>query len=144
MLCNNADARRCSYFELGSPVVSGQDRARSSWLFGLFRLFHEMRPDYFMISWDHFEFPLWFTPGINTGSPSSKYEHRRASALLRNIQNIRIYMGKNLVSEKYENERISIKNRLLYLKCVLRLSCVVHGPIYGRFMGFYVNDFLST
>ena len=53
-------------------------------------------------------------------------------------------MGKNLVSETYENERISIKNRLLYLKCVLRLSCVVHGPIYGRFMGFYVNGFLSV
>ena len=29
-----------------------------------------------------------------TGTPSSKYEHRRASALLRNIQNIRICMGK--------------------------------------------------
>ena len=29
-----------------------------------------------------------------TGSPSSKYKHRRASALLRNIQNIRICMGK--------------------------------------------------
>ena len=29
------------------------------------------------------------------------------------------------------------------LICVLRLLCVVHGPIYGRFMGFYVNDFLS-
>ena len=27
--------------------------------------------------------------------------------------------------------------------CVLRLSCVVHGPIYGRFMGFYVKGFLS-
>ena len=26
---------------------------------------------------------------------------------------------------------------------MLRLSCVVHGPIYGRFMGFYVNGFLS-
>ena len=26
---------------------------------------------------------------------------------------------------------------------VLRLSCVVHGPIYDRFMGFYVNGFLS-
>ena len=36
------------------------------------------------------------------------------------------------------------KNSLPYLKCVLRLSCVVHGPIYGRFMGFYVNGFLST
>ena len=28
------------------------------------------------------------------------------------------------------------KNSLPYLKCVLRLSCVVQGPIYGRFMGF--------
>ena len=81
---------------------------------------------------------------FNTGSPSSKYEHRRASALLRNIQNIRICMGKKpTVSVTYENERISIKNSSPYLKCVLLLSCVVHGPIYGRFIGFYVNGFLS-
>ena len=53
-------------------------------------------------------------------------------------------MGKKpIVSVTYENERISIKNSLPYLKCVLRLSCVVHGPIYGRFMSFYVNGFLS-
>ena len=53
-------------------------------------------------------------------------------------------MGKKpIVSVTYENERISVKNSLPYLKCVLRLSCVVHGPIYGRFMGFYVNGFLS-
>ena len=26
---------------------------------------------------------------------------------------------------------------------MLRLSCVVQGPICGRFMGFYVNGFLS-
>ena len=72
-------------------------------------------------------------------------EHRRASALLRNIQNIRICMGKKpIVSVIYENERISMQNSLPYLKCVLRLSCVVHGSIYGRFMGFYVNGFLST
>ena len=82
--------------------------------------------------------------GFCTGSPSSKYEHLRASALLRNIQNIRICMGKKpIVSVTYENERISIINSLPYLKCVLHLSCVVHGPIYGRFMGFYVNGFLS-
>ena len=37
----------------------------------------------------------------------------------------------------YENERISIKNSLPYLKSVLRLYCVVHGPIYGRFIGLY-------
>ena len=44
-------------------------------------------------------------------------------------------MGKKpIVFLTYENERISIKNSLPYLKCVLRLSCVVHGPIYGRFI----------
>ena len=54
-------------------------------------------------------------------------------------------MGKkHIVSVTYEDERISIKKSSLpCLKCVLRLSCVVHGPIYGRFMGFYVNGFLS-
>ena len=53
-------------------------------------------------------------------------------------------MGKKpVVSVTYENERISIKNSLPYLKWVLRLSCVVHGPIYSRFMVFYVNGFLS-
>ena len=45
-----------------------------------------------------------------TSSPSSKYEHRRTSALLRNIQNIRICMGKKtIVSVTYEFESISIK-----------------------------------
>ena len=44
---------------------------------------------------------------------------------------------KNIVSVTYENERISLKNSLPYLKCVSRLSCVVHGPIYGRFMFFF-------
>ena len=81
--------------------------------------------------------------GYSTGSPSSKHEHWRASALLRNLQNIRICMGKKpIVSVTYENERISIKNSLPYLKCVLRFPYVVHGPIYGRFMGFY-EGFLS-
>ena len=53
-------------------------------------------------------------------------------------------MGKKrIVSVTYENERISIKNSLPYLKCVLHLSCVVYGPIYGPFMGFYENGFLT-
>ena len=44
--------------------------------------------------------------GFTTGSPSSKYEHRRTPALLRNIRNIRICMGKKpIVSVTYENER---------------------------------------
>ena len=51
---------------------------------------------------------------VSTGSPSSKYEHRRTSALLRNIRNIRICMGKKpIVSVTYENERISIKTAYL-------------------------------
>ena len=94
---------------------------------------------------EYHDFLMSFDARTVTGSPSSKFEHRRALALLRNIQNIRICMGKKpIVSVTYENERISIKNSLPYLKCVLGLSCVVHGPIYGRFMGFYVNGFLST
>ena len=94
--------------------------------------------------WIRLAFAYLFFVRDTTGSPSSKYEHRRASALLRNIQNIRICMGKRpIVSLTYENERISLKNCLPYLKYVLRLSCVVHGPIYDRFMGFYVNGFLS-
>ena len=48
---------------------------------------------------------------------------------------------KPIVSVTYENERISIQNSLPYIKCVLRLSWVVHGPIYGRFMGCIVTGF---
>ena len=79
---------------------------------------------------------------IPTGSPSSKYKHRRTSTLLHNIRTIRICVEKKtIVSVTYENQRISIKKSLPYIKCVLRLSCVVHGPIYGRFMGCTVNGF---
>ena len=43
-----------------------------------------------------------------------------------------------------ENERVSLKKSLPYLKCMfLRLSCVVHGSIWGRFMGFNLTGFLS-
>ena len=60
------------------------------------------------------------------GSPSSKYEHRRVSSMLRNIWNIRICMGKKaIVSVTYGNERISIKKSLPYIKCVTPLLC---GP----------------
>ena len=52
-------------------------------------------------------------------------------------------MGKKpIVSVAYEDERISTKNSLPYIKCVLRLSCVVHEPIYGSFMGCTVNGLL--
>ena len=42
----------------------------------------------------------------------------------------------SIVSVTYENKRISIKNSLPYIKCVLRLSWAVYGQIYGRSMGF--------
>ena len=83
------------------------------------------------------------TPQVAQARNMSIGEHR--SALLRNIRNIRICMGKKpIASVTYENKRISIKNSLPYIKFVLRLSCVVHGPIYGRFMGCTVNGFVST
>ena len=51
------------------------------------------------------------------------------------LKNIRICVGKKpIVSVTYENGRISIKDSLPYLKYALRLSCVDHGLIYGRFM----------
>ena len=64
---------------------------------------------------------------FTTGSPSSKYENRRASALLRSIQNIMICMGKKpIVSVTYQNERISIKKQFTLLKmCGTSLLC---GP----------------
>ena len=50
----------------------------------------------------------------------------RTLALLHNIRNIRICMGKKPnVSVTYENERISITNSFPYTKCVLHLLC---GP----------------
>ena len=54
-----------------------------------------------------------------------------------------LYGKKPIVSVTYENELISIKNSSPYIKCVLHFSCVVHGPINGRFMGSAVNGFLS-
>ena len=48
-----------------------------------------------------------------------------------------------IVSVTYENQRISTKNSLPHIKCVLRLSRVVYGPIYGRFIGCSVKGFPS-
>ena len=43
-------------------------------------------------------------------------------------------MGKKpIVSVTYENERISIKNSLLYMKSVLRLSWADLWPFYGLY-----------
>ena len=81
--------------------------------------------------------PSWalFIVCAAKGSPSSKYEHWRTSALLRNIRNIRIYMGKNpIVSVPCENERISIKTQLtLHKICVTPLL----GGLWADFYGLY-------
>ena len=54
-------------------------------------------------------------------------------------------MGKKPIVSGFRNQRKwKEKNSLPYIKCVLRLSCVVHGPIYDRFMGCFVNYFLSA
>ena len=87
------------------------------------------------------------TPGLVlsipiTGNPSSKYEHRRASALMRNIQNIRICMGKktylfcNLRKWKDFN-----KKQLTLLKmCVTSLLCVARADLWP-FYGFLCKRF---
>ena len=64
-------------------------------------------------------------PQVAQARNMSISEHRHCCVTLKNI---RICMGKKpIVSLTYENERISLKNSLPYLKCVLRLSCVVRG-----------------
>ena len=71
------------------------------------------------------------TPGT-TGSPNSKYEHRRASTLLRNIQNIRICVGKktyrfcNLRKGKDFNK----KQLTLLKRCVTSLLCGPRVDLY--------------
>ena len=77
-----------------------------------------------------------------TGSPSSKYEHWHCCVT---FEILGFVWEKTIVSVTYENELISIKkkNSSPYIKCVLQLSCVVHGPINGRFIGCTVNGFLS-
>ena len=64
---------------------------------------------------------------FTTGSPSSKYEYLRTSALLPSIPDIRICMRKKrIISVTEENERISKKEKLtLHKMCVTPLLC---GP----------------
>ena len=74
-----------------------------------------------------------------------------ASALLRNIQNKRICMGKKpIVSVTHENERISIKKQLtLHKMCVTSLLCgpradlwPFHGFLCKRF-SLYINLYIE-
>ena len=93
-------------------------------------------------------FSLFLSPSSETWSSLRPKKKRACSqssflrlvsskvAQARNMNTGNICVGKKpIVSVTYENERTSIKNSSPYIKCVLRLSFVVHGPIYGRFMG---------
>ena len=83
---------------------------------------------------NHFE-----KPGIITGRPSSKYEHRHCCITFE----LNSFVGgeKPIVSVTYQYERISTekkkekkrKNGLPYLKCVSGLSCVIYGFQCNRF-----------
>ena len=49
-------------------------------------------------------------------------------------------MGKKpIVSVTYGNEEDFNKTQLTLRKCVSRLVCMVHGPIYGPFSGALVR-----
>jgi len=84
-----------------------------------------------------------------TGSPSSKsrnnYEHQRASALLRiKHSKYKDLYRKNLSSVTYENETISIKNSLPYLKMgVTSLLCGPRADLLP-FYGFLCKRFSKT
>ena len=85
----------------------------------------------------------WSSPET-TGDPSSKYEHRRASALLHNIQNIRICKRKKIYRfcnlRKWKDFN---KKQLTLLKmCVTSLLCGPRADLWP-FLGVYVKGFLS-
>ena len=76
-----------------------------------------------------------------TGSPSSKYEHRRASALLHNIQNIRICMGKKNRFCNLRKWKDFNKKQLTLLKmCVMSLLCGPWADLWP-FNGVYCKQF---
>ena len=86
-----------------------------------------------------------------TGSPSSKYEHRRASALLHNIQNIRICMGKKNRFCNLRKWKDFNKKQLTLLKmCVTSLLCgprVDLWPFYGflcKRFSLYINVYRGS
>ena len=68
---------------------------------------------------------------MSTGSPSSKYEHQLTSALLRNIRNIMICIGKNFRFCNLRKRKDSNKKQLTLLKmCVSSLLCGPRADIW--------------
>ena len=84
---------------------------------------------------------------FNTGSPSSKYEYQRTSAMLRNIRSTKdLYLlcgKKPIVSLTYEKD-FKTKNQLtLHKICVTSLLCGPWADLWPFYMGCTVNGFLS-
>ena len=81
---------------------------------------------------------------MSTGSRSSKYERRRASALLRNIRSVRkdLCGGKKpIVSVTYEHERILIKKTLtLHKMCV---STVTETVGFSPYKSLYLECYAT-
>ena len=67
----------------------------------------------------------------------SEHRHCAQHSKYKDLYGKKTYRFRNLRKWKDSNK----KNRLPYIKCVLGLSSVVRGPIYGRFMGCTVNCF---
>ena len=72
-----------------------------------------------------------FQTVLCTGGSSSKYEHRHCCVTFEILG--RLYGEKPIVSVTNENERISIKSSLPYIKCVKSLLC---GP-WASLLPFY-------
>ena len=76
---------------------------------------------------------------VITGGPSSKYEHRRTSSLLRNIRGF--IWEKPIVSVTYENEKNFNKKQLtLHKMCVTSLLCGPWADLWP-FYGLYCERF---
>ena len=77
-----------------------------------------------------------------TGSPRSRYEHRRASALLHNIQNIRICIGKKkpIVSVTVNEKDFNKKQLVLFYMRVTSLLCGPPADLWP-FYGFLCKRF---
>ena len=79
---------------------------------------------------------------FNTGGPSSKYEHRRTSALSRNIRNVRICMGKKIY--RFCNLRkwkdFNKKPLNLLKMCVTSLLCCPRANLWPFYMVFSVKS----
>ena len=77
---------------------------------------------------------------IPTGSPSSKYEHRRASALLRNIQNIRICMGEKTCRfcNQWKWKDFNKKQFTLLKMFVTSLLCGLRADLWPFYVSLWV------